>query len=125
MMDTTPISEVLAKEAELAEQSEGEHRGPYVRSRRPPKNPSQVYSLRIPLERLESVRKLATENRITPAALLRTWVLERLDEERRIKDVDSTRDALPPRQRERAMALVRQLEATLTPRSVEPATSTR
>jgi len=115
-MNTVPISEALAKEAELAEQSEGQHRGPYVRSRRPPKDPSQVYSLRIPLERLESVRKLAAENNTTPAALLRTWVLERLDEESHIKD-QGTKNALPPRQRERAMALVRQLEATLTRRS--------
>lgn len=116
-MDTTPIAEVLAKEAELAEDSEGEHRRRYVRSRRPPKDLSQVYSLRLPLEQLESIRKLASESRTTPAALLRTWVLERLDEEGHVDDADSTRDALPRRQREHAMALVRELEATLNRRS--------
>ena len=110
-MGADPISEVLAREAEAAERVESEHRGPYVRSRRTPKDPSQVYSLRIPLHHLELVRQLAAEHHTTPAALLRTWVLQRLDAE--TPDDKQVRDAISKGQRQEAMALVRQLEATL------------
>ncbi len=46
---------------------------------RPPKEPSQVYSVRIPVERLEQLRQAAERRRVTPSALLREWVVERLD----------------------------------------------
>lgn len=110
-MSTDSIADVLAREAEAAERVEAEHRGPYVRSRSAPRDPSQVYSLRIPLRRLELIRRLAAQHHVTPAALLRTWVLERLSEEAP-EDVQSG-NAIPDGQREEAMALVRQLEATL------------
>lgn len=45
----------------------------------PPKEPSQVYSVRIPVERLEQLRQAAERRRVTPSALLREWVVERLD----------------------------------------------
>jgi len=40
-----------------------------------------VYSLRIPVDRLEQLRRLAAEKHMTPSALMRAWVLERLDAE--------------------------------------------
>ncbi len=110
-MEAEPISEVLAREAEAAERVEAEHRGPYVRSQRAPHDPSQVYSLRIPVQCLDTVRKLAREHNTTPAALLRTWVLERLEEE--AVAGASADDDLPQGQRHQAMALIRRLEATL------------
>lgn len=48
---------------------------------RPPKQPSQVYSIRVPVERLEQLRKLAEERHVAPSALIREWVIERLDAE--------------------------------------------
>jgi hypothetical protein len=72
------IERILAEEAEAAE----EHRDddvPMVRSRRPAQEPSQVYSLRIPVERLEELRQLAAARHLTPSALMRSWVLERLE----------------------------------------------
>lgn len=42
---------------------------------------SQVYSIRVPVERLEQVRRLANERGIPPTAMLRQWVLMQLDAE--------------------------------------------
>jgi hypothetical protein len=47
----------------------------------PPRNPSQVYSVRIPVARLETLRQIAREQGIAPSALMREWVLERLSAE--------------------------------------------
>lgn len=40
---------------------------------------SQVYSIRVPVERLEQVRRLAKERGVAPTAMLREWVLAQLD----------------------------------------------
>ncbi|WP_034263967.1 hypothetical protein [Actinospica robiniae] len=40
---------------------------------------SQVYSIRVPVERLEQVRRLAAERGVAPTVMLREWVLNRLD----------------------------------------------
>jgi hypothetical protein len=80
----TDIGKLLAEEAEAAE----EHRDddiPLVRSRRPAKEPAQVYSLRIPVEKLAELRRLAEERHLTPSALMRSWVLERLDRSRQAR----------------------------------------
>jgi hypothetical protein len=45
----------------------------------PPRQPSQVYSLRIPVEKLELLRQVAAEHNEVPSALMRRWVLERLE----------------------------------------------
>jgi len=42
---------------------------------------SQVYSIRVPVERLEQVRAIAKERGIAPTAMLRDWVLQQLDAE--------------------------------------------
>lgn len=75
------IAELLRIEAEASE----EHRDdvlPYVRHTRPAKDPSQVYSLRIPVHRLEELRLVAVAAGLEPSVLMRQWVLERLDAER-------------------------------------------
>jgi hypothetical protein len=45
----------------------------------PPREPSQVYSLRIPVKKLKLLRHVAAEHNATPSALMRRWVLERLE----------------------------------------------
>lgn len=45
----------------------------------PPRSPSQVYSIRIPVERVEQLRKLAASRGVAPTKLIRDWVVERLD----------------------------------------------
>lgn len=42
---------------------------------------SQVYSIRVPVDRLEDLRQLAAARGEAPTALMRQWVLERLDAE--------------------------------------------
>ncbi len=45
----------------------------------PPREPSQVYSVRIPVDKLELLRRVAAEHHEAPSVLMRKWVLERLE----------------------------------------------
>lgn len=75
------------KEAERIEQEEiqigdEEAQGRWVFVRpRPAKEPSQVYSIRLPATVVAELRVLATARGEAPTGLIRDWVLERLDEE--------------------------------------------
>ncbi|MEY9887702.1 putative DNA-binding protein [Catenulispora sp. MAP5-51] len=65
--------DVLGETSELStNESEGD---------RPGRPKSQVYSIRVPVERLEQVRQLAKGRGIAPTAMLREWVLAQLDVE--------------------------------------------
>lgn len=82
------IRAMLAREAAEAKQvAEAEDRGeaapaPGQRARRQVTGEaSQVYSVRIPVERLAQLRRLADERDVAPTVLLRQFVLERLDQE--------------------------------------------
>jgi hypothetical protein len=81
MIENRNIAEVLAEEAEHAEQHRDDDLAPGYRRARAPREPAQVYSLRIPVDRLEQLRELAAERHMTPSALMRAWVLDRLDAE--------------------------------------------
>ncbi len=74
------IAELLAEEAEAIEQYR-DNDVPMVRSTRPPKEPAQVYSLRIPVDRLEELPHLAQIRHTSPSGLMCAWVLERLKRE--------------------------------------------
>jgi hypothetical protein len=113
-MTSPSIGEVLAKEAALAEEAENRQGGPYVRSRRRPKDPAQVYSLRVPVDRLELVREIAERANTTQAALLRKWVLERLDQELARQSGTAAPDHV------RLLALVDELRAAITQPSTRP-----
>ena len=74
------MADLLAAEAEAAEQHRDEDDlGPTYAPRHMPKDPSQVYSVRIPVGRLEQLRQRAAEERVAPSSLMRQWVIERLD----------------------------------------------
>jgi len=77
------IKGLLAREAEEAEErrESGDDDASLHRSTRPPRDPAQVYSVRMPVQRLGALRRVADERSMTPSALLRQWVLERLDQE--------------------------------------------
>jgi hypothetical protein len=77
------IAKLLEAEAEEAERhaAEEEH-GPSYRRKHPPRDPAQVYSLRVPAAQLEELRQLAANKGITPSALMREWVLERIAAEK-------------------------------------------
>lgn len=56
----------------------------YVRVGRPPKPEAErgkVYSIRIPAERIEQLRRIAEANGKQPAVQARDWILQRLQEE--------------------------------------------
>jgi hypothetical protein len=48
---------------------------------KPPRDPSQVYSIRIPTSHLNRLRRTAQALDETPSGLMRRWVLERLEVE--------------------------------------------
>jgi hypothetical protein len=77
------MAELLAAEAEDAERrAENEDHGPSYRRKHPPRDPAQVYSLRIPVDQIEELRQLASDKGVTPSALMRKWVLERIAAEK-------------------------------------------
>jgi hypothetical protein len=80
------IRDVLAREAAEAEaRAEAEDRGEIMptrgqRGRKRAADPSQVYSVRIPVSKLRKLRELAEQRGVQPTALIRQWVIEQLDE---------------------------------------------
>jgi hypothetical protein len=78
MMDD--IDRMLAEEAENAElHQHDDDRAPGYRRKYPPREPAQVYSVRIPADKLERLRERAAELGMAPSALMRQWVIERLE----------------------------------------------
>ena len=76
---------------------------------RPPREPSQVYSVRIPVDLLERLRLLADTNHTTTSSLIRQWIVERLNDDQTTHP--SMIDALIDR--------VTELEQTLTSQEKE------
>jgi len=79
-----PIRDVLAEEAEQAERAYDAGQIKFRRVGRPPKpvrERGQVYSIRIPTERLEEFRRVAAKRNVQAGVLAREWILERLAEE--------------------------------------------
>lgn len=75
------IADILADEAEHAEQHRDDELTRGYRRSHPPREPAQVYSLRIPVGQLDELRRLAADRHLTPSAMMRSWVLDRLDAE--------------------------------------------
>jgi hypothetical protein len=79
------VRDMLAREAaEAEERADAEERGeitpaPGQRGRRRAADPSQVYSVRIPVSQLRKLREVADSLSMQPSALIRQWVIERLD----------------------------------------------
>ena len=81
MSEDKDLATILREEAAVAEAEEDSDDDVWVRSRRPPKAPSMVYSVRIPVSRVEELRRVAAAAGMEPSAMVRHWVLERLDSE--------------------------------------------
>lgn len=58
----------------------------WTRHREPAKSPTAVYSIRIPVDRIEELRQLAANREVQPTALIRAWVLAQLDAARSTDD---------------------------------------
>ena len=88
------IRETLAAEAEEAEARQDEPPARMHRARTRGSN-SQVYTLRMPVDRLGELRAIAEQSGEQPSTLMRRWVLERLDSEQaRSPDLSDVRRTL-------------------------------
>lgn len=82
----------IAEGEEEAESSrESDDAGVLHARREPPADPAQVYSVRVPIERLAQLRQAADRRGVTPSALLRQWMIERLDAD---KEAATTSDEI-------------------------------
>ncbi|PSK99774.1 hypothetical protein CLV30_11777 [Haloactinopolyspora alba] len=77
-MGTRDTEQILAEETEASEAGR-DTEATYVQNRSRGKDPSLVYSVRMPVHRLEELRVLAEQNDMTPSALMRRFALEGLD----------------------------------------------
>lgn len=75
------MRETLAEEAAQAEERRDDPPGRMHRTRASGGS-SQVYTLRMPADRLAELRAIAEQFGEQPSTLMRRWVLERLDIER-------------------------------------------
>jgi len=84
------VKMTLAEEAELFEKHKDDSREAreYVKPL-PSRSPAQVYSVRIPVDRLAEVRSLAESQNVPPSTMIRDWVLDRLDSERDPSSLES------------------------------------
>src|SRR6266851_1813771 len=80
-MSDKNIRDLLAEEAEDVESRRPS--GHRLYPSRPAKEPAQVYSIRLPADVLERLRREAADVGTTPSGLMRSWVLERLGKETR------------------------------------------
>lgn len=63
----------------------------WVRHQNPPAEPTAVYSVRLPADRIEELRALAESRGTRPTSLLRAWAIENLDSAARRRDRDTER----------------------------------
>lgn len=74
----------MGREEEMAaaiERAEAEDTGEGAVYARPvpPRDAAQVYSIRVPVERLEQLRSIASAKGVPPSTLMRQWVIERIE----------------------------------------------
>ena len=68
--------------ARLREESESTKDQPYPDSARPARpNRSQVYSVRLSAEEQARVQRVADAKHLPPSTLVRSWILDRLEQE--------------------------------------------
>jgi DNA-binding CsgD family transcriptional regulator len=89
-------AERIEREEIGAPDEEADGRWIFVRAR-PPREPSQIYSIRLPVSAIEQLRSVALTESEAPTALLREWVLERLDTELKMKEKAPSSAASPGR----------------------------
>jgi hypothetical protein len=83
-----PDKELLDRIAAAVEDAEAtsDEELEWTRHREPATSPTAVYSVRIPVDRIEELRQLAAERGVQPTALIRVWVLAQLDAARSPED---------------------------------------
>jgi aryl-alcohol dehydrogenase-like predicted oxidoreductase len=77
---TNPDEELLDKIAAEAEHTEATRDMELSYERRRTAGGSRVYGLRLPVERIEQLRRVAQTRGMDPSTLARQWVIAQLDE---------------------------------------------
>lgn len=78
-MAKTTDPQLIAKLREESERTKDEPFPTGVQAARP--NRSQVYSVRLSAEEQARVQSVADEKHLPPSTLVRSWILDRLDQE--------------------------------------------
>lgn len=76
---TTPDPELLDKLAAEADHAEATLDTPLSYQRRRLSGTQSVYGLRLPVERIEQLQRVAEARGIEPSVLARQWMIEQLD----------------------------------------------
>jgi hypothetical protein len=63
----------------------------WIKHKNPPTEPTAVYSVRLPADRIDELRALAEARGTRPTSLLRAWALEKLDSAARRQDRNTER----------------------------------
>lgn len=81
-MTEKTLAEVLSEAAADAETARDQPPTVHAQRRRKPSaDPAAVYSVRVPVTMIEALRIFAENRGTTPSALMREWIVERLDAE--------------------------------------------
>jgi hypothetical protein len=94
MPEEYEFSEPRKRQLELVERQRRESAVYDDALERPRGTPSQVYSLRLPVERVAQLREVAETHGVTPSALIRSWVVEKLDQMKVARRYQPDEDAL-------------------------------
>lgn len=96
------IRKELAEVAELAERTKNQRLRRFGRPPKPHGEVGQVYSIRIPVDQIAEIEKLADGEHKAPRTMLREWVLERLENEGHGTRLPAAKAARPTKKRGKA-----------------------
>lgn len=105
--EKTEQENVAEAEQEFERRAAADDPAGFVPHARPPRGRAQVYSVRIPVDALAALRRLAEARGQLPSVLIRVWVLERLRQETTGEELLVSRDELARIVREQVEAALR------------------
>ncbi|MGH3501110.1 MAG: ribbon-helix-helix protein, CopG family [Nocardioidaceae bacterium] len=108
MTDKTEAEIVADVDEDFERRAAADDPAGFVPHRRPPGDRTRVYSVRIPADALETLRRLADARGQPPSVLMRTWVLERLRQETSGEELRVSRDELARIVREQLETVLRE-----------------
>jgi hypothetical protein len=107
MTDRTEAEIIAEADEEFERRAAADDPAGFVAHKQPPRDRAQVYSVRIPAEALDTLRRLAAARGQLPSVLIRGWVLERLRQETTGEELLVSREELARIVREQVEAALR------------------
>jgi hypothetical protein len=101
------LERLLASEADRFESEAAKSTNRRFVRARSAEAPAQVYSVRIPVDRLEDLRRLAERDGMQPSSMLREWILERLEQEQSRSTPTSEQDVADAYARQVVLGIAR------------------